>query len=52
MPDLKWSGGEDRSWRAWAISLLTVLVAALLIVAIAEWSERPLSPDTVEESSH
>jgi hypothetical protein len=41
--------------RGWVISLITVLVAALLIAAIAaiaEWAPRPMPAATEEETSH
>ena len=55
MPARKWfDRREERNLRGWTISLLTVLVAALLIAAIAEWPHRP-TPATAtatEEASH
>lgn len=52
MSDQKWLGREGGNWRGWVISLLTVLVAALLVAAIAEVSQRSLSPTVTEGSSH
>lgn len=53
MPVPKWLGREDDSnLRSWAISLLTILVAALLIAAIAEWAPRHLPAATEDGSSH
>lgn len=37
--------------RGWVISLITILVAVLLIAAIAEWAPRPMPAATEEETS-
>lgn len=51
MPASKWLGRtDDGTVRGWAISLVTVFVAALLIAAIAEWAPRPVPVATEEET--
>lgn len=50
MPAPKWLGrADDGTLRGWLISLITVLVSALLIAAIAEWAPQPMPAATEEE---
>ncbi len=43
---------DDGNLRGWVISLVTILVAALLITAIAQWVPRPMPVATEEEATH
>lgn len=51
MPALKWlARADDGNLRGWSISLLTILIAALLIAVIAEWAPQPMVEATEEEA--
>ena len=51
MPAPKWRGrADDGTLRGWVISLVTVLVAAMLIAAIAEWAPQPVPVATEDET--
>ncbi|WP_428667579.1 hypothetical protein [Reyranella sp.] len=53
MPAPKWLGrADDGNLRGWLFSLFSILIAALLIVAIAEWAPRPVPVATEEEIRH